>query len=124
MDTSNLTVLVVDDDFFNVQVLQAILENAKFNVIPVYGGFEAIEKLSSEKIDLVLLDLLMPGIDGFQVLDFMHEDSRFSTIPVIVVSALTEYEHITKATEKGAKDYVTKPFINSILLEKVQRLVR
>jgi CheY-like chemotaxis protein len=123
MNNNQITVLVVDDDFFNVQVLQAILENASFNVIPVYGGYEALEKISSCKIDLVLLDLLMPGIDGYQVADFIRENPDTQQVPIIVVSALTEMEHIKKAMDKGASDYITKPFINSILLEKVQKLV-
>ncbi len=119
MSNENYTVLVVDDDFFNVQVLQAILENAKFHVIPVYGGYEAMEKITNEKIDLILLDLLMPGIDGFHVLDFVKENTNTSNIPIIVVSALIEYDHITKAMNKGASDYITKPFINAILLDKI-----
>lgn len=116
------TILVVDDDFFNVQVLQAILENARFKVIPVYGGYEAMEKLSKEKIDLILLDLLMPGIDGYQVMDYLKQNPDTEKIPIIVVSALTEYENISKAMSKGAIDYITKPFINSVLLEKVHSL--
>ncbi|MBI5218759.1 MAG: response regulator [Bacteroidia bacterium] len=123
MDTRKITVLVVDDDFFNVQVLQAILENAGYNIIPVYGGYEAMEKITSSNIDLILLDLVMPGIDGYQVLDFIKENPEKAHIPVICVSALSEFEHITKAMNKGAADYITKPFINSVLLEKVQKLI-
>lgn len=121
MGNENFTVLVVDDDFFNVQVLQAILENAKFHVIPVYGGYEAMEKIAAEKIDLILLDLLMPGIDGYHVLEFVKENPDTQNIPIIVVSALAEFEHVTRAINNGAADYITKPFINSVLLEKVHK---
>lgn len=123
MNQKNTTILVVDDDFFNVQVLQAILENAKYSVVSVYGGYEAIEKISSTKIDVIMLDLLMPGIDGFQVLEFCKESNILQNTKVIVVSAVTETEDIQRAMSLGASDFITKPFINSELLRKLTSVI-
>lgn len=117
-------VLVADDDFFNVQVLQAILKNAGHEVVPTYGGKDAIDTLHKEDISIVLLDISMPGIDGYTVLDYIMEDEKLKDIPVIIVSALSDSEYVDKALTKGAKDYITKPFINSEVLNKVEKLLK
>ena len=115
-------ILVADDDFFNVQVLQAILKNANHIVYPVYGGKEAINTLESENIDILLLDLLMPGIGGHDVLKYISEKNI--KVPVIVVSALTDEKNKNDSLNEGAVDFITKPFINSDVLEKVESFLK
>ena len=111
----NSNVLIVEDDEFNRDLLQRRIKQSGFNTSCASSGKEALEVLENEKFDLLLLDLMMPGIDGIEVLKRIKADSKHAHTPVIMVSALDDSESIATCMRHGATDYVTKPF-NAVLL--------
>jgi CheY-like chemotaxis protein len=112
---SNGRILVVDDDFLNRVVLSTNLQEQGYEVAMAENGAQALEMLGSQAFDVVLLDLVMPELDGFQVLEQMKRDSVQREIPVIVISALDEMESILRCIEMGATDYLPKPFDAALL---------
>jgi two-component system cell cycle response regulator len=112
---SNGRILVVDDDFLNRVVLSTNLQEQGYEVAMAENGAQALEMLGSQAFDVVLLDLVMPEVDGFQVLEQMKRDSVQREIPVIVISALDEMESILRCIEMGATDYLPKPFDAALL---------
>ena len=112
---SNGRILVVDDDFLNRLVLSTSLQEQGYEVAMAENGAQALEVLGSQAFDVVLLDLVMPELDGFQVLERMKGDSVQREIPVIVISALDEMESILRCIEMGATDYLPKPFDAALL---------
>ena len=104
------TILVVDDDPQNRVLLSASLQEAGHTVRPAANGEEALLALHEETFEAVLLDLLMPGMDGFQVLEHMRGEGLLQSLPVIVVSAVEEMESVVRCIEMGATDYLSKPF--------------
>ncbi len=102
------TLLIVDDSRLNREVLKLALE-PEYNVIEAENGFEAIARLQAHTVDLILLDLMMPDMDGFQFLEWRRANPVYSSIPVIVNSALDDFESIEKALEFDSYDYFTKP---------------
>lgn len=109
-------VLIVDDEPFNVDFLAQELEDLGYDTVSAGNGQEALEKIQVESPDLVLLDIMMPLMDGFAVLARLKEDSRVRDIPVIVISAMNDLQSVVKAIEQGAEDYLPKPF-NPVLLQ-------
>lgn len=103
-------VLVVDDNFINRTLLATNLSDQGYTVDTASDGRQALERLQSEAYDVVLLDLMMPEIDGFQVLEAMRADPDLRHIPVIIISAVDEMESVVRCIEMGATDYLTKPF--------------
>ena len=103
-------VLVVDDDPVNRTILVGSLESQGYSAAVASDGREALRKLREGGWDVVLLDLVMPVMDGFEVLRTMKEDERLRSLPVIVVSALEEMESVVRCIEMGAADYLPKPF--------------
>jgi len=109
------SVLVVDDDETNRKILSGRLESEGHKVSVAENGRRALEVIEREPFDLVLLDILMPEMDGYQVLKHLKSRQTARDIPVIVLSALDEIESAVKCIEMGAEDYLTKPF-NPVLL--------
>lgn len=109
------TILVVDDNDLNRDLLTRRLEKEKFEVIVAEDGYRALEELQSSDIDLVLLDIMMPKMDGYEVLERMKADESMMHIPVIMITAVDELESTVKCIELGAEDYLPKPF-NPVLL--------
>src|SRR5512142_1338551 len=109
------TILVVDDDMLNRVVLSTNLGEQGYAVETAENGRQALEMLGKRAFDVVLLDLVMPELDGFQVLEQMKSDSVQRDIPVIVISALDEMEGILRCIEMGATDYLPKPFDAGLL---------
>lgn len=109
------TILVVDDNDMNRELLTRRLHKDNYNVILAEDGFRALEELESSNIDLVLLDIMMPGMDGYEVLERMKADEALAHIPVIMITAIDEIESTVKCIELGAEDYIPKPF-NIVLL--------
>ena len=107
--------LVVDDDAFSRELLAANLEESGYVVVKAEGGKQALEKLESHVFDVVFLDMIMPEIDGVEVLRRMKIDNRLYHVPVIVVSSDADMDSIARCIRMGATDYVVKPF-NSALL--------
>jgi len=108
-------ILVVDDNLLNRLTLTRILEPQGHTVTLAEDGQQALDMMRAESFDVVLLDIVMPGIDGFQVLERMKADQSLRDIPVIVISALDDVESAVRCIEMGAEDYLPKPF-NRVLL--------
>jgi adenylate cyclase len=121
--TPDPLILVVDDLPQNVRLLDAVLSPQGFRVVTASSGKEALDVLSKEHPDLVLLDILMPGIDGYEVCRRIREDPGTAFLPVIMITA-SEGEEKIRAIESGADDFVHKPFDQAELLARVRSLVR
>ena len=102
--------LIVDDEPFNVDYLEQELEELNYDTISARNGQEALDKIQAEAPDLVLLDIMMPVMDGFAVLARMKADPTLRNIPVIVISAMNDLQSVVKGIEQGAEDYLSKPF--------------
>ena len=108
-------ILIVDDQEENCTVLQRRLEKEGHTCTAVFDGASALERLTAEDFDLVLLDIMMPGIDGREVLRRIKTDEKLRHVPVIMISALDQIESVVACIEQGAEDYLPKPF-NPVLL--------
>lgn len=117
---SDFTILIVDDVPKNIQVLGSILRPLGYNVEFATNGRQAIQWVRENNFDLVLLDIMMPEISGFEVCEEIRKIERYSDIPVIFLTAKTDGESIVKGFELGAQDYVTKPFEANELLARVK----
>jgi len=113
-------VLVVDDQQANLQMLSALLARSGYRVLPALSGREGLDLAASGKPDVVLLDMKMPGMDGFEVLKRLREDSSSRDLPVIFLTADNDREHLVRAFAAGAIDYITKPFVSEELLARVR----
>ncbi len=113
------TILVVDDDEANRDVLGRRLQRLGYGVIEARDGIEALERLAEGGIDLVLLDVMMPRLDGFAVLARHHADPAIRDIPVIMISALDDTASVVRCIEAGAEDYLAKPFDPVLLKARV-----
>ena len=109
------SLLVVDDNSMNRIMLSRYITKLGYQATLVENGRQALEKLQTEPFDLVLLDVEMPEMDGYQVLEQLKDDPRLRDIPVIMISAVEELESVVKCIELGAQDYLPKPF-NPVLL--------
>jgi two-component system, cell cycle response regulator len=109
------SLLVVDDNSMNRIMLSRYITKLGYQATLVENGRQALEKLQTEPFDLVLLDVEMPEMDGYQVLEQLKADPRLRDIPVIMISAVEELESVVKCIELGAQDYLPKPF-NTVLL--------
>lgn len=118
MDKTQKTIMVVEDTESNIDMMMAILK--EFDVIPATSGTDAFELLEEEKVDLILLDILMPEMDGFEVCRRLKADPNLKDIPVIFITAKTDEESIEEAYIIGGIDYVTKPFKPRELLARVK----
>lgn len=117
-------ILVVDDVPANVKLLEAKLTNEYYDVITAKDGFEAIEKTKTHKPDLILLDVMMPGMDGFETCRKIKEDAEVAHIPIVMVTALSEMSDRLQGLEAGADDFITKPINDTALFARVKSLVR
>ncbi len=117
------TVLVVDDQPANIRLLEAILAPRGYEVATATSGEEALETISQRPVDLVLLDIVMPGLDGYEVCRRIRGQVDTAYLPVVMVTASGEEEKI-KALEAGADDFLTKPINQSELLARVASLAR
>jgi putative two-component system response regulator len=117
-------ILVVDDQPQNIELLEAILSPQGYEIVRAANGEEALEKLSGNKIDLMLLDVMMPGIDGFEVTRRVRQDNKHQLLPIILVTALRETEDKVKGIEAGCDDFISKPIDKTELLARVRSLVK
>lgn len=108
-------ILVVDDDHVNRELLAILLKRDRHTVTAVDNGRQAMAMLMARRFDLILLDMMMPEMDGYQVLERLQGDPDLRHIPVIVISAMGETENIARAIQLGADDYLTKPFDATLL---------
>jgi two-component system, cell cycle response regulator len=116
---SRQKVLIVDDEPFNVDYLEQELEGSDCDILTADNGREALEKISVELPDLILLDIMMPVMDGFAVLSQLKADFKLRDIPVIIISAMNDLQSVVKGIEQGAEDYLPKPFEPVLLHARV-----
>ena len=126
LDLDDLTrtrqcILIVEDEPDTIFLIKQILQNAGFNVRSALTGQEAIEKVTAHHPDLVLLDLMMPEMDGWETFRYIRQ---VMDVPVIILSALTIKEDIVKALQLGVDDYITKPFYNAEVVARVKNVLR
>jgi len=112
-------ILIVDDEPFNVDALEQELEDLGHETVSAADGREALEQVIAEQPDVILLDILMPELDGFQVLEHLKADEKLRHIPVIVISALDDIRNVVRGIEMGAEDYLPKPFDPVLLRARI-----
>lgn len=115
MNDETYKLLVVDDDEFNRELMASVLDDEGYDYDMVENGSLALARISENNYDAVILDIEMPELDGFGVLEHLQKDMRLREIPVIMISGVEEIESVIKCIEMGATDYLHKP-INSVLL--------
>lgn len=120
VDQKKHNILIVDDVPKNIQVLGSFLARENLQIAFATNGEEALELATSNQFDLFLLDIMMPGMDGFQLCDKLKADKRTADVPIIFLTAKTDPESIILGFELGAQDYVTKPFNASELIARVR----
>jgi DNA-binding response OmpR family regulator len=121
MLTMHKTILVVEDDAEMVELLCFNLTAEGYRVVTAQNGFEALTRTRSAKPDLILLDLLLPGLDGFAVCELLKRAPATAAIPVIIVTALKSQLSRFAGLGMGADDYLTKPFSLAVLVSRVRR---
>lgn len=119
-DLSECTVLIVDDTETNIDILLDIL-GEEYDVAVAMDGESALEAVEEDLPDLILLDIMMPGIDGFEVCKRLKGNTETANIPIVFVSALTEAKEKRKGLDLGAVDFITKPFDSSEIQTKVKQ---
>ena len=118
------TILIVDDEERNIRLLKAMLMAKNYNLLEASHGEEALRLVSETPPDMILLDVMMPRLDGFEVCRRVKQDEKTRKIPVIMVTALSEKEHRVKAMEVGADDFLSKPVDLTELTVRVKSLLR
>jgi DNA-binding response OmpR family regulator len=114
-------VLVVEDETDTVLLLKHLLRSAGYNVLGATSGQEALKKFSEVKPNLVLLDLMMPGMDGWETYRYLRQ---MSDVPVMILSAVASKDEVVRALRMGVDDYMTKPFVNAEVVARVDAILR
>jgi len=117
-------ILVIDDEPLVVEVLKIRLEMNNYEVIIARDGVDGLERAMREKPDLIILDIVMPGLDGYQICRKLKEDRKTKTIPVIMLTALGQSAGRKKGYSSGAYDYIFKPFDDEELLNSIERALK
>lgn len=117
-------VLIVDDEPNIVMSLEYMMRKNKFDVFIARNGVEALDLLSREVPHLILLDIMMPDVDGYEICEFVKSDEKFAETKVVFLSAKSKVSDIQKGYDLGADLYVTKPFSTRELLVKVKELLK
>lgn len=114
-------ILVIDDESEIIDMLTVVLKARNYTVISALDGQRGIERVKKDRPDLILLDILMPGTDGYSVCTKLKTDKETKNIPVIILSGMDEREAIIKCHNLGADDYIVKPFNLTTLLTKIRK---
>ncbi|HNS19512.1 MAG TPA: response regulator [Sedimentisphaerales bacterium] len=117
-------VLVVDDNQQNLELIQAYLEDVECQAEAAHDGIEALERVARKKPDLILLDVMMPKMSGFEVCRRLKNNPQTADIPVIMVTALNEFGDIERGLDSGADDFVSKPINRLELLTRIRTMLR
>ena len=118
-DYSNYNILAVDDIPLNLLLVQKMLSRFKFEIRTAGNGQQALDAVAERRPDLILLDLMMPGIDGFEVIRRLRADPATAGIRIVILSALNSNEDVVKGFDLGANDFIMKPIIMEKLLNSV-----
>jgi CheY-like chemotaxis protein len=122
--TKTPLILVVDDNQQNLELLQAYLEDMDCKTLPAHGGVEALEIIADDPPDLILLDVMMPKMSGFEVCRRIKSNPKTTDIPVIMVTALNEFGDIERGIDSGTDDFVSKPVNKLELLTRVRTMLK
>jgi two-component system alkaline phosphatase synthesis response regulator PhoP len=117
-------VLVVDDNIQNLELLKVYLEDVDCQTVPARDGPEALEIIAKDPPDLILLDVMMPKMSGFEVCKRIKNDPKTSDIPVIMVTALNEFGDIERAIDSGTDDFLSKPVNKLELLTRIKTMLK
>ena len=115
-------ILIIDDDVIITELMKAMVSMEGHEPTTVNDSTKAIEVANSVNPDLITLDLMMPGLSGFELCELLHNDPKFANIPIVVISAKNDPESKVKALQAGANDYITKPFGVDDLMSKINAL--
>jgi len=124
MNTRPASILCVDDERLNIQLYRAILEGVGYTVLSADNGPKALELLENTEVDLIILDLMMPGMNGIEVLEQLRKRQRTATTPIVIATAMTDRAMKLKALESGANDFLSKPLDRPELLLRVRNLLK
>ena len=117
-------IIVIDDDYSIRRLIKFTLEKERYKVITAEDALEGINTLNSRKIDLIILDIIMPDIDGYEALKIIKSSDHLKDIPVLMLTAKNEIDDMMKGFELGADEYLAKPFELSELLARIRNLLR
>ena len=115
-------ILIVDDDVTITELMKVLVIMEGHQPTTVNDSTQAIEVANSVNPDLITLDLMMPGLTGFELCELLHNDPKFKKVPIVIVSAKDDFESKQKALQVGATEYVTKPFSADDLMGKIKTL--
>ncbi len=117
------SILIVDDDPDLLGLLEKMLSRVGMQPITVESGHEGLSLLERESFDLLILDLMLPDLPGFDILSTIREDTRHDNMPVLILSAIADPETISRGLELGADGYLTKPYLPNTLTSRVRALL-
>ena len=120
---SKKKILVVDDEPNILKLVSFILTSKDYEVIGASSGAECISKAKSEKPDMIVLDVMMPKMDGFETASRLKSDAATRSIPILMLSSKAQFEDKMKGIDSGAMDYITKPFEKDELLQKIKEFL-
>jgi DNA-binding response OmpR family regulator len=118
------TILVVDDDPATLKLVGVILDQEGYDVVPARSGEEGLERARLQHPDLILLDVMMPGLDGYEVVQRLRTDPATARVPILMLTAKSDLEDQITGFEVGADDYLTKPVRRHELTERVASVLR
>lgn len=116
-------ILLADDEEDIKTVVTMFLESQGYEVVTAFDGLDTLEKVRSEKPDLILLDIMMPVLDGYEVCKQLKEDEQTADIPIVILSAAAHAESVQRGLKAGAQDYIIKPFEPEKLREKIEQIL-
>ncbi len=120
-ETKQKKILIIEDNNITIKIIEHFLKNENYSVDVAQDGEVGLRKISEDKPDLILLDIMIPTLSGIQLLEKLKENTQFSQIPIIIISSLSQDEDVLKGLEKGAVDYIPKPFSPQILIAKIKK---
>jgi len=123
MDKDRKRILIVDDQQDNLYLLRVLLTSHGYEVLEAQDGQEALDQLRQNRCNLVLLDIMMPGMDGYEVCQQIRSDERIRDLPIILLTAKKDVESKVRGLDIGANDYVTKPFDRQEILARIRSLL-
>ena len=123
MNQNMARILCVDDEPLNLSLLEAMLSPRGYDVVSAVNGPEALEKIQTERIDICLLDVMMPGMNGFEVCRRIKSDELHRNIPVVMITSYADKENRIRGIEAGAEDFISKPFDSTEVLARIKMLL-
>jgi len=113
-------ILIVEDDPTTVQLIEFLLKKNNFEVLIAYNGVEALQISKKEKSDLILMDVMMPKMDGIEAIEKLKKDENTRDIPIVILSALGQEMDVMRGLQAGASGYIVKPFSPKELLDEIE----